>query len=205
MKVDDADLTSGGPVILARSAGGNLENQKRYCRGKVSARVQLARKPVLDSFCDDLAFRHGLQPSGGQRVGPAWRETRHVRSHPAASSPLTQARTRRGQDRTRTDEAYRKVGNSCAIRIQAARVCRTLLNGCGPETPKGQRQFKENHLQTKTCTGCVKRSGSRWKRFFKAEDRIGRERTQRTQKKPRQIFEIARPVHATNLLLRAFS
>jgi C_GCAxxG_C_C family probable redox protein len=62
-----------------------------------------------------------------------------------------------GQDRTPTEETYRKVRElmSQFESKHGTCICRALLKGCDLNTPSGQRYFKENDLHNKTCKGCV--------------------------------------------------
>jgi len=62
-----------------------------------------------------------------------------------------------GQDRTPTEETYRKV-RELMSQFEARHgscLCRTLLKGCDLNTPEGQRFFKGSDLQNKICKGCV--------------------------------------------------
>jgi len=62
-----------------------------------------------------------------------------------------------GQDKTPTEETYRKVRELTA-QFESARgscICRTLLQGCDLNTPAGQQSFKQNDLLNKTCKRCV--------------------------------------------------
>ena len=62
-----------------------------------------------------------------------------------------------GQEKTVTDETYRKV-RELMSRFESKHgscICRVLLDGCDLSTPDGQRQFKENDLMNKVCKGCV--------------------------------------------------
>jgi len=62
-----------------------------------------------------------------------------------------------GQDRTPTEETYRKVRElmSQFESRHGSCLCRALLNGCDLNTPSGQQYFKQNDLVNKTCKGCV--------------------------------------------------
>jgi C_GCAxxG_C_C family probable redox protein len=62
-----------------------------------------------------------------------------------------------GQDRTPTEETYRKVRElmSQFESKHGTCICRMLLKGCDLATPGGQRDFKEKDLLNKTCKGCV--------------------------------------------------
>jgi C_GCAxxG_C_C family probable redox protein len=62
-----------------------------------------------------------------------------------------------GQDRTLTEETYRKVRELMA-RFESKHgtcLCRELLPGCDLNTPAGQRYYKEHDLLNQTCKGCV--------------------------------------------------
>jgi len=63
-----------------------------------------------------------------------------------------------GQDRTATEETYRRTRELMA-RFESAHgscLCRALLNGCDINTPAGQQTFKESDLLRKTCVPCVR-------------------------------------------------
>jgi len=63
-----------------------------------------------------------------------------------------------GQDRTPTEETYRKV-RELMSRFESAHGtchCRALLGGCDLNTPAGQQSFKDNGLLHKICAPCVK-------------------------------------------------
>jgi len=118
---------------------------------------------VLYSFCDDLSFDKdtALRLASGFGAGMARKQgTCGAITGGIIAIGLKHGRGE-GQDRTRTEETYRKV-RELLWQFESKHgtsICRTLLNGCDLNTPEGQRQFKENNLQTKTCTGCVKTVG----------------------------------------------
>ena len=63
-----------------------------------------------------------------------------------------------GQDRTPTEETYRKVRELMSRFESAHRTChcRALLGGCDLNTPAGQQAFKDAGLLRKVCAPCVK-------------------------------------------------
>jgi C_GCAxxG_C_C family probable redox protein len=115
---------------------------------------------VLYSFCDVLQFDRdtALRLASGFGVGMG----RHQEVCGAVSGGIIAIGLRHGrgegQDRTATEETYRKVRELMA-RFESrhgTRLCRTLLNGCDLTTPEGQQFFKENDLLNKTCKACVR-------------------------------------------------
>ncbi len=62
-----------------------------------------------------------------------------------------------GQDRSATEETYRKTEELMAgfEARHGSCTCRVLLDGCDLRTPEGQRHFKEQDLLHKTCMRCV--------------------------------------------------
>ena len=115
---------------------------------------------VLYSFCDELQFDKdvALRLACGFGAGMARKqEVCGAISGGIAAIGLKHGRGE-GQDRTATEETYRKV-RELMSRFEARHgscICRTLLNGCDLNTADGQREFKENDLLNKTCKGCVK-------------------------------------------------
>lgn len=115
---------------------------------------------VLYSFCDDLHFDkdQALRLACGFGAGMARKqEVCGAISGGIVAIGLKHGRGE-GQDRTPTEETYRKV-RELMSRFESKHgtcICRTLLNGCDLNTAEGQRSFKENDLLTKTCKDCVK-------------------------------------------------
>ena len=114
---------------------------------------------VLHSFCDDLQLDKdtALKLACGFGVGMARRqEVCGAISGGIIAIGLKHGRGE-GQDRSPTEETYRKVRElmwqfesklgTCS--------CRTLLMGCDLNTPAGQRSFKESDLANKICKRCV--------------------------------------------------
>jgi len=115
---------------------------------------------VLYSFCDDLPFDKDAALRLATGFGAGMGRKQEVCG--AISGGILAIGLKRGrgerQDRTLTEETYRKVRELMA-RFEARHgscLCRTLLNGCDLNTPEGQRYFKENDLLNTTCVGCVK-------------------------------------------------
>jgi C_GCAxxG_C_C family probable redox protein len=115
---------------------------------------------VLYSFCDDLRFDRdkALRLACGFGAGMGRKqEVCGAISGGIIAIGLKHGRGE-GQDRTPTEETYRKV-RELMSRFESRHgtcLCRTLLNGCDLNTPEGQRFFKENDLHNKTCKGCVR-------------------------------------------------
>ena len=115
---------------------------------------------VFYSFCDDLHFDKdsALRLACGFGAGMARKqEVCGAISGGIMAIGLKHGRGE-GQDRTPTEETYRRV-RELMSRFEARHgtcLCRTLLNGCDLNTPDGQRYFKENDLHNKICKGCVK-------------------------------------------------
>jgi C_GCAxxG_C_C family probable redox protein len=118
---------------------------------------------VLYSFCDDLHFDKdtALRLASGFGAGMARKQgTCGAITGGIIAIGLKHGRGE-GQDRTLTEETYRKV-RELIWQFESKHgtsICRILLNGCDLNTPDGQRYFKENNLQNKTCKGCVKTVG----------------------------------------------
>ena len=118
---------------------------------------------VLYSFCDDLNFDKdtALKLASGFGAGMARKQgTCGAIAGGIIAIGLKHGRGE-GQDRTPTDETYRKV-RELLWQFESKHgtsICRTLLNGCDLNTPEGQRYFKEHDLQNKTCKACVKTVG----------------------------------------------
>ena len=118
---------------------------------------------VLYSFCDELHFDKdlALRLASGFGAGMARRQgTCGAVTGGIIAIGLRHGRGD-GQDRARTEETYRKV-RELLWQFESKHgtsICRTLLNGCDLNTPAGQRYFKENDLQNRTCKGCVKTVG----------------------------------------------
>ena len=118
---------------------------------------------VLYSFCDDLHFDKdtALRLASGFGAGMARKQgTCGAITGGIIAIGLKHGRGE-GQDRTLTEETYRKV-RELMWQFESKHgtsICRTLLNGCDLNTPDGQRYFKENDLLNKTCKGCVKTVG----------------------------------------------
>jgi C_GCAxxG_C_C family probable redox protein len=114
---------------------------------------------VLYAFCDDLCLDKdaALKLACGLGAGMARRqEVCGAISGGIIALGLKHGRGE-GQDRTPTEETYRKVRDlmSQFESKHGSCVCRKLLKGCDLTTPEGQRYFKENDLHNKTCKGCV--------------------------------------------------
>ncbi|MGA2175343.1 MAG: C-GCAxxG-C-C family protein [Verrucomicrobiota bacterium] len=114
---------------------------------------------VLYSFCDDLGVNKdtALRLACGFGAGMARKqEVCGAISGGIITLGLKHGRGE-GQERTVTEETYRKVRElmSQFESKHGTCLCRTLLNGCDLNTPSGQRYFKENDLLHKTCKGCV--------------------------------------------------
>jgi C_GCAxxG_C_C family probable redox protein len=114
---------------------------------------------VLYSFCDDLHLDKdlALKLACGFGAGMARRqEICGAITGGIIAIGLKHGRGE-GQDRTPTEETYRKVRElmwqfesklgTCS--------CRTLLMGCNLNTPQGQQSFKENDYVNKICKPCV--------------------------------------------------
>jgi len=114
---------------------------------------------VLYAFCDDLRFdkETALRLACGFGAGMArQQEVCGAISGGILVIGLKHGRGE-GQDRTPTEETYRRVRELMA-RFESrhgACLCRTLLKGCDLNTPEGQRFFKENDLLHRTCRACV--------------------------------------------------
>jgi C_GCAxxG_C_C family probable redox protein len=115
---------------------------------------------VLYSFCDDLGLDRNaaLKLACGFGAGMARRQ--EVCGAIAGGIVTLGIKHGRGegQDRAATEETYRKVREliSQFESEHGTCNCRALLKGCDLGTPDGQRYFKENDLQSKTCKSCVK-------------------------------------------------
>jgi C_GCAxxG_C_C family probable redox protein len=164
MTADVADLTSGGSGSFFSPFGGRkpMKTRSDIAVEKFLAGYNCAQA-VLYSFCDDLQFDKdtALKLASGFGAGMARKQgTCGAITGGIIAIGLKHGRGE-GQDRTRTEETYRKV-RELLWQFESKHgtsLCRTLLNGCDLNTPEGQRHFKENDLQTKTCTGCVKTVG----------------------------------------------
>jgi len=107
---------------------------------------------VLYSFCDELHFSKdtALRMACGFGAGMGKKqEICGAISGGVIAIGLKYGRGE-GQDRTPTEETYRKV-RELTSRFEATHgtcICRTLLNGCDLNTPDGLRYFKENDLHS---------------------------------------------------------
>jgi C_GCAxxG_C_C family probable redox protein len=114
---------------------------------------------VLYSFCDDpgLDKNTALKLACGFGAGMARKqEVCGAITGGIIALGLKHGRGE-GQDRTPTEETYRKV-RELMSQFESKHdtcICRALLKGCDLDTPGGQRHFKENDLQNKICKGCV--------------------------------------------------
>ena len=115
---------------------------------------------VLYSFCDGLDFdkNTALKLACGFGAGMGRRqEVCGAITGGIIALGLKHGRGE-GQDKTPTEETYRKVQKlmSAFESKHGTCICRTLLNGCDLNTPDGMQYFKANDLLNKTCKGCVK-------------------------------------------------
>jgi C_GCAxxG_C_C family probable redox protein len=115
---------------------------------------------VLYPFCDDLRFDKdtALRLACGFGAGMARKQgTCGAVTGGIIAIGLKHGRGE-GQDRTPTEETYRKVREllwQFESRLGTS-TCHTLLNGCDLNTPEGKHYFKEHDLQNKICKVCVK-------------------------------------------------
>jgi C_GCAxxG_C_C family probable redox protein len=61
-------------------------------------------------------------------------------------------------DRTATERTYKKTRELMALfrQEQGTYICRELIDNCDLMTEEGQKYFKEQDLQNKTCKHCVR-------------------------------------------------
>ena len=114
---------------------------------------------VLYSFSDDLRLNKNTALRLACGFGSGMARRQEVCGAIAGGIITIGLKHGRGekQDRTPTEETYRKV-RELMSRFESKHgtcLCRTLLNGCDLNTPEGQRYFKENDLHNKTCKCCV--------------------------------------------------
>ena len=114
---------------------------------------------VLYSFCEALHFDEdvALRLACGFGAGMARKqEVCGAVSGGIIAIGLKHGRGE-GQDRTPTEETYRRVRQlmSRFESKQGTCLCRNLLNGCDLNTPEGQQYFKQNDLLNRTCKPCV--------------------------------------------------
>ena len=114
---------------------------------------------VLYAFCDELCFDQdtALKLACGFGAGMARRqEVCGAIAGGIITIGLKHGRGE-GQDRTPTEETYRKVREllSQFESKHGSCLCRALLKGCDLNTPEGQRYYKENDLLNQTCKSCV--------------------------------------------------
>ena len=115
---------------------------------------------VLYAFCEDLGFDKNTALKLACGFGAGMARKQEVCGAVTGGIIALGLRYGRGegQDRTLTEETYRKVRELTAQfeSEHGTCICRDLLNGCDLGTPGGQQYFKENDLLNKTCKGCVK-------------------------------------------------
>jgi C_GCAxxG_C_C family probable redox protein len=114
---------------------------------------------VLYSFCDDLGLDRNtaLKLSCGFGAGMGRRqEVCGAVTGGILALGLRHGRGE-GQDKTPTEETYRKVRELIAQfeSKHGSCICLTLLQGCDLNTPEGQLAYKQNDLLNKTCKRCV--------------------------------------------------
>lgn len=115
---------------------------------------------VLYSFCDDLGLDKDAALKLACGFGAGMARKQEVCGAIAGGILALGLKHGRGegQDRTPTEETYRRVRELMA-QFEAKHGtcnCRSLLDGCDLNTPSGLQYFKEHDLLNKTCKGCVK-------------------------------------------------
>lgn len=114
---------------------------------------------VLYAFCDELGLETDTALKMACGFGAGMGRKQEVCGAVTGGILALSLKHGRGenQDRTRTEETYRKVHQlmSGFEARHGSCLCRSLLEGCDLSTPGGQRLFKDHDLQNKTCKGCV--------------------------------------------------
>jgi len=115
---------------------------------------------VLYAFCDDLQLDKNLALKLACGFGAGMARKQEICGAVSGGILAIGLKHGRGEreDKTQTEEAYRKV-RELISRFESAHGschCRALLNGCDLNTPAGQQAFKDNGLLHKTCVPCVR-------------------------------------------------
>ena len=153
--MSNGSKTAGSKLLKERNP---MKTRREIAVEKFLAGYNCAQA-VLYSFCDDLNFDRdtALRLACGFGGGMARKqEVCGALTGGVVAIGLKHGRGE-GQDKSITDETYRKV-QQLMLGFESkhgACICRTLLNGCNLNTPEGQRYFKENELQSKTCKAFV--------------------------------------------------